>query len=110
LTEYLRPVGDNPWPAMSETLITVVAVVAIVFVWERWEQRRGIDEELAERQGEYGWRLMQFLGGAFLLLVVGLVLDAVGVPGAGVAALIGLAGLVLLVYVAPFLGPRRRRR
>jgi hypothetical protein len=95
---------------MTVTVITVVAVIALAFVWERWEGRRDIDGELAQRQGEYGWRLMQLLGGAIVLLVIGLVLDAVGVPGAGVAALIALAGLLLLVNVAPFLGPRRRRR
>jgi hypothetical protein len=95
---------------MTEALITVVAVIAIAFVLERWEERRGVDEELAERQGEYGWRVLQLLGGAVLLLAVGLVLDALGVPGAGVAALIALAGPLLLVYVAPFFGPRKRRR
>lgn len=79
-------------------------------MWERWDERRGVDDELAERQGEYGGRLLQFLGGAIVLLAAGLVLDAVGVPGAGVVALIAIAGLLLLVYVAPFFGPRRRRR
>lgn len=95
---------------MSETLITAVAFVAIVYFWERWEARRGVDEELAERQGDYGWRLMQLFGAALLMLTVGLVLDGLGVPGAGVVALVALAGMVLLFYVAPFFGPRRRRR
>ena len=92
------------------TVITVVVVVAIVFMWETWEKRRGVDEEFAEREGEYGWRLIQLLGAAVVLLTAGLVLEAFGVPGGGVTAVIALAGLLFLVNVAPWLGPRRRRR
>lgn len=95
---------------MSELLVTVVAFIALTYLWERWEARRGVDAELAERQGDYGWRLMQLFGAALVLLTVGLVLDSLGVPGAGVVALVALAGMLLLFYVAPFFGPRKRRR
>lgn len=95
---------------MSPELGTIVAVIVITVAWERWDAWRGVDEELAQRQGRYGWRLLELCGCALVLLVVGLVLDAVGVPGAGAVALAAIAGLVFLVYVAPWFAPRRRRR
>lgn len=96
---------------MSVTLWIVlgVAVVAVVFLWEKWERHRGVDEDFAARQGDHGWRLVLWIVGAVLLLAAGLALEGFGVPGGAVAAIVAVAGLLLLVNVAPWLGPRRRR-
>jgi hypothetical protein len=90
-------------------LITVVVVVVVVELWNSWERRRGLDDEHVARQADYGWRVIKLIGLAVVLLTVGLALEALGMPGAGVTALIALAALVLLLYAAPWLGPRQRR-
>ena len=99
---------------MAETVINIALVAGIVagivWLWERWEQRRGLDEEHSARENEYGWRLVKLISLAVVLLAVGLTLAALDVPGASIAALVTCGALLVLIYVAPFLGPRKRRR
>lgn len=67
--------------------------------------------ELAEeeRSAEIGWRFLKLLAGGLLLLVAGLILDAVGVPGAAIAALVGLGLIMVGVFAGPLLARLRRR-
>ena len=95
---------------MTATGISVALVVAGLVVWERWDQRRGGDEEHAARQGEFGWRLVKLIAVAVAALVVGLVLQALEVPGAIIVVIVGLVALLLLLYIVPFFGPRKRAR
>jgi hypothetical protein len=75
-----------------------------------WVKTAVRDEDLdfERREGDYGWRLIKGTGYAALALAASLVLNALGIPGVIYIALAALAALLLLVYVAPFLGPRRR--
>ncbi len=95
---------------MTATAISVALVVAGLFVWERWDQRRGVDEEHAARQGEFGWRLVKLIAVAVAALAAGLVLQALEVPGAIAVVIVGLVALLLLIYIVPFFGPRKRLR
>lgn len=63
------------------------------------------DEHLSDedREGEIGWRLVKWLVGAVLLLVAGLILESLGVPGAAAGALAGLVLLMVVVYGGPLL-------
>jgi hypothetical protein len=44
------------------------------------------------------------------VLAIGLVLDSVGVPGAGWVALAAVAAMLVLFYLVPLFGPRRPKR
>lgn len=95
---------------MTATAISVALVVAGLFVWERWDQHRGVDEEHAARQGEFGWRLIKLMAIAVAAITAGLVLQALEVPGAIIVVIVGPVALLLLIYVVPFFGPRKGRR
>ena len=95
---------------MTATAISVALVVAGLLVWERWDQRRGVDEEHARREGEFGWRLIKLIAMAVVALAAGLVLHALEVPGAIVVVIVGLVALVLLIYIVPIFGSRKVRR
>ena len=95
---------------MTATAISVALVVAGLFVWERWDQRRGVDEEHAARQGEFGWRLIKLIAVAVAAVTAGLILQALEVLAAIIVVIVGVVALLLLIYIVPFLGPRKRRR
>lgn len=61
------------------------------------------DEPLSDedREGELGWRLLKLVAGAFVLLIAGLVLEGVGVPGGAIAAAVGLLVLFVLIWATP---------
>jgi len=90
-------------------LIAVIVVVA--GLWALWEQRAGrpVNHEHEERQARHGRRLAIASGAALLALVAGLALDGLGVDAAGWIALAAVAALLVVFYVGPWLGPRRRR-
>jgi hypothetical protein len=69
---------------------------------------RGGAEGLAARQGAYGWRLMKRVAFTLIVVVVALVLFSLQVPGAKLVALAAIFAFVGLMYVGPWLGPRRR--
>jgi Flp pilus assembly protein TadB len=90
--------------------LTVFATVGGAFIWKRWDRRRDVSRQHVGRQSAHGWRLAELYAVLLVLLVARLMLDSFGVPGAGIAALIAVVALTVLVYLDPFLGPRRRQR
>ena len=93
---------------MTGTLISAAVLVVGLFLWDRWEQRRGVDQQHAARQGEFGLRLVKLVALAVLALAAGLALQGLGVPGAIVVVIVALLALLLLIYVMPFFAPRKR--
>jgi membrane associated rhomboid family serine protease len=67
-------------------------------------------DEFAARQGAYGWRLLRRITLILVVLVLALVLASQDVPGAKVVAVAAVFAFVGLMYVGPWLGPRRRKR
>jgi hypothetical protein len=67
-------------------------------------------EDFAERQGAYGWRLLKRIALALVVLLVALVLAGLDVPGAKLIAVGAVFSFIALMYVGPWLGPRRKHR
>jgi hypothetical protein len=68
------------------------------------------EEEFGERQGAYGWRLLKRIALALIVLFVALVLAGLDVPGAKLIAVGAVLAFIALMYVGPWLGPRRKPR
>lgn len=67
-------------------------------------------EGFAERQGAYGWRLLKRIALTLVVLLVALVLAGLEVPGAKFIAVAAVFAFIALMYVGPWLGPRRKSR
>jgi peptidoglycan/LPS O-acetylase OafA/YrhL len=95
-------------------LLTAALVVIVGALWLGYESRRDAryprSEEFEEREAQHGFRLVIALAALLVALVIALVLEGLGVDlGGWLALVIVLAGLVV-VYVGPWVGPRRPKR
>lgn len=94
---------------MAYTVLSILAAIVLTAVWTWWEERSGVDDEHEARQAAYMGRLVKRMLFAVALLTISLVLASLDVPGAAYVALVAVLALVVLFYVGPFVGPRRRR-
>jgi len=91
-----------------EATVVGIVIAALFVLWQERKRARELDPEFEAREGEYGWRLLMTLVGAVAMLVVGLILVALNVRGGGWLAVAALVVVVGVVYVGPWLAPRRR--
>ncbi len=64
--------------------------------------------DFVAREGMYGWRLAKRLALALVVLVFALILASFDVPGAALTAAAALIVFLAIMFVGPWLGPRRR--
>jgi hypothetical protein len=89
-------------------------LVAVVAVW-LWQRRAGggageDDPAQLEAETSYDQRLFAGILATVALLAVALLVAGAGVDAGAWAAFVLVFVFVLLLYVGPFLGPRRPRR
>lgn len=98
---------------MAPGILAVVVAVGLL-AWYVAARNPADASERAQRESRGALRVLVLLVLMLALLVAALILDALGVPYVGFAALVTLLGFVALVYLAPWvaglLGRRRDAR
>jgi hypothetical protein len=94
------------------TVVGIVVAVVVVWRWQRRTGGHGAEEDPVQAQAEatYDAWLFGGIAATVVLLAGALLLAGAGVDAGAWAAFVLVFVFVALMYVGPWLGPRRPRR